>query len=87
MEGDATVQGFLTKVQDALGAYDPLVLTDGQGNEILDSEGTRGLKKCLYLCSLDQGFLNLCKLGAPFEGLNIVLLTLVPPKSTGSFQS
>ncbi|KAK7149287.1 hypothetical protein R3I94_008804 [Phoxinus phoxinus] len=42
MEGDATVQGVLTKVQDALGAYDPLVLTDGQGNEILDSEGTRG---------------------------------------------
>lgn len=45
------------------------------------------VKKNLYLCSLDQGFLNLCKLGVPFEGLNIVLLTLVPPKSTRSFQS
>lgn len=42
MEGDATLHGVLTKVQDALGAYDQLVLTDGQGNEILDSEGTRG---------------------------------------------
>ncbi|XP_060776208.1 uncharacterized protein LOC132885509 [Neoarius graeffei] len=42
LEGDATVQGILAKVQDALGAYDPLILTDGQGNEILDSEGTRG---------------------------------------------
>lgn len=45
-EGDATdttVQGILAKVQDALGAYDPLILTDGQGNEILDSEGTRGI--------------------------------------------
>ncbi|KAL2081072.1 hypothetical protein ACEWY4_022925 [Coilia grayii] len=41
-EGDANVQGILVKVQDALGAYDPLILTDGQGNEILDSEGTRG---------------------------------------------
>ncbi|XP_063052316.1 uncharacterized protein LOC134446953 [Engraulis encrasicolus] len=42
LEGDATVQGIVGKVQDALGVYDPLVLTDGQGNELLDSEGTRG---------------------------------------------
>ncbi|XP_056117497.1 uncharacterized protein LOC130094927 [Rhinichthys klamathensis goyatoka] len=42
MESEATVQGILSKVQDALGSYDPLMLTDAQGNEILDSEGTRG---------------------------------------------
>ncbi|KAL2081711.1 hypothetical protein ACEWY4_023564 [Coilia grayii] len=41
-EGHTNVQGILVKVQDALGAYDPLILTDGQGNDILDSEGTRG---------------------------------------------
>ena len=43
MESEVTVQGLLSKVQDALGSYDPLILTDAQGNKILDSEGTRGI--------------------------------------------
>ncbi|XP_072564944.1 uncharacterized protein [Paramormyrops kingsleyae] len=42
LESEATVLGILSKVQEALGSYDPLVLTDAQGNEVLDSEGTRG---------------------------------------------
>ncbi|KAA0724137.1 hypothetical protein E1301_Tti022212 [Triplophysa tibetana] len=42
MECEATVHGIIGKVQDALGSYDPVILTDAQGNEILDSEGTKG---------------------------------------------
>ncbi|MED6264544.1 hypothetical protein CHARACLAT_016040 [Characodon lateralis] len=42
MENEVTVQGMLNKVQHALGNYVSLILTDAQGNEILDSEGTRG---------------------------------------------
>ncbi|XP_056606974.1 uncharacterized protein LOC130424974 [Triplophysa dalaica] len=42
MECEATVHGIIGKVQDALGSYDPVILTDVQGNEILDSEGTKG---------------------------------------------
>lgn len=50
MECEATVHGIIGKVQDALGSYDPVILTDAQGNEILDSEGTKGayLSICLH---------------------------------------
>lgn len=47
MECGATVRGIVGKVQDALGSYDPVILTDAQGNEILDSEGTKG--KFVYI--------------------------------------
>lgn len=42
-EMEANVPGILGKVQEALGSPDPIRLTDSQGNEILDTEGTRGL--------------------------------------------
>ncbi|XP_076850044.1 uncharacterized protein LOC143498996 [Brachyhypopomus gauderio] len=42
MECEATVQGIIGKVQEALGSYDPITLTDAQGNAILESEGTKG---------------------------------------------
>ncbi|KAK7922225.1 hypothetical protein WMY93_009127 [Mugilogobius chulae] len=41
-EFEATVAGILNKVSDALDSADLMVLTDGQGNKIMDSEGTRG---------------------------------------------
>lgn len=49
-EYEASVPGILSKVQDALGSEDILILTDSQGNEILDTDGTKGA--CiLSLCS------------------------------------
>lgn len=41
-EFEATTTGILAKIHDALQSDDPLILTDAQGNEIVDSEGTRG---------------------------------------------
>ncbi|XP_051279260.1 uncharacterized protein LOC127376411 [Dicentrarchus labrax] len=41
-EFEASVMGILSKVNDALEEEDSRILTDGQGNKILDSEGTRG---------------------------------------------
>ncbi|KAK7929730.1 hypothetical protein WMY93_006125 [Mugilogobius chulae] len=41
-EPEACVTSILTKVKEALGQPGSLVLTDSHGNEILDSEGTRG---------------------------------------------
>ncbi|TRY60698.1 hypothetical protein DNTS_026269 [Danionella cerebrum] len=41
-ESEATPQGLIGKVQDAIGSHDPIVLTDAQGNAILESEGTTG---------------------------------------------
>ncbi|XP_042600962.1 uncharacterized protein LOC122140639 [Cyprinus carpio] len=41
-EFESSVSGILSKVKEALGQEDSLILTDGQGKEILDSEGTRG---------------------------------------------
>ncbi|XP_016397389.1 guanylate-binding protein 1-like [Sinocyclocheilus rhinocerous] len=41
-EFEASVPGIVSKVKEALGQDDSLILTDGQGKEILDSEGTRG---------------------------------------------
>ena len=42
LECEATLQGIIGKVQDAIGNHDPVVLTDAQGNAILESEGTTG---------------------------------------------
>lgn len=42
LECEATLHGIIGKVQDAIGNHDPMVLTDAQGNAILDSEGTTG---------------------------------------------
>ncbi|XP_045897567.1 uncharacterized protein LOC123965001 isoform X2 [Micropterus dolomieu] len=42
LECEATLQGIIRKVQDAIGSHDPMVLTDAQGNAILESEGTTG---------------------------------------------
>uniref|UniRef100_A0AAV2JII6 C-type lectin domain-containing protein n=1 Tax=Knipowitschia caucasica TaxID=637954 RepID=A0AAV2JII6_KNICA len=44
LEFEATITGILAKIHDALQCEDPFVLTDAQGNEIVDSEGTRGSK-------------------------------------------
>lgn len=41
-EGEANVPAMQEKVQEALGKSEPVRLTDGQGNELLDTEGTRG---------------------------------------------
>lgn len=40
LECEANLQGIIGKVQDAIGNHDNMVLTDAQGNAILDSEGT-----------------------------------------------
>ncbi|KAK3573349.1 hypothetical protein QTP86_024049, partial [Hemibagrus guttatus] len=42
MEFEATVPGITAKVQSALNSEEPLILTDAQGNEIVESEGTKG---------------------------------------------
>lgn len=41
-EMEANLQGIIRKMEDAIGNYDNIVLTDAQGNAILDSEGTTG---------------------------------------------
>ncbi|KAK0138164.1 hypothetical protein N1851_025520 [Merluccius polli] len=41
-ELEASVPSIISKVKDALGSVEPLILTDSNGVEILDSEGTRG---------------------------------------------
>lgn len=41
-EDEANIEGITSKMHEALGDHEPLVLTDSQGNLILDSEGTRG---------------------------------------------
>ncbi len=43
MEFEATVPGITAKVQSALNSEDPLILTDAQGNQIVESEGTKGI--------------------------------------------
>ncbi|KAK3554492.1 hypothetical protein QTP70_024299, partial [Hemibagrus guttatus] len=43
MEFEATVPGITAKVQSALNSEEPLILTDAQGNEIVESEGTKGI--------------------------------------------
>lgn len=41
-EQEASVPSMIDKVKDALGSNEQLILTDHNGVEILDSEGTRG---------------------------------------------
>jgi hypothetical protein len=41
-ECEASLPGIATKVQDAIGSHEPLILTDAQGNAIVESEGTTG---------------------------------------------
>ncbi|XP_030589338.1 uncharacterized protein LOC115782935 isoform X1 [Archocentrus centrarchus] len=41
LEAEANVEGITQKVKDALGCDEVITLTDSQGNEIVDSEGTR----------------------------------------------
>ncbi|XP_059403398.1 uncharacterized protein LOC132136873 isoform X2 [Carassius carassius] len=41
LEADATVERITAKVKDALGCDEPITLTDSQGSEIVDSDGTR----------------------------------------------
>ncbi len=43
MEFEATVPGIMAKVQSALNSEDLLILTDAQGNQIVESEGTKGI--------------------------------------------
>ncbi|XP_029967321.1 uncharacterized protein LOC115402855 [Salarias fasciatus] len=40
-EAEATVEGIASKVRDALDSEEDITLTDSQGNEIIDCEGTR----------------------------------------------
>ena len=40
LEADASVERITAKVKDALSCDEPLTLTDSQGIEIVDSEGT-----------------------------------------------
>lgn len=47
-EFESSVSGIVSKVKEALGQEDSLILTDGQGKEIMDSEGTRGIVNILY---------------------------------------
>ena len=42
-EFEASVTGILSKVNEALGQEDMLILTNSQGKKILDSEGTKGI--------------------------------------------
>lgn len=41
-EFEACVPTIISKVKEALGQEESVILTDSQGNEIMDSEGTRG---------------------------------------------
>jgi len=42
LESEASLQGIIGKVQDAIGSHDTIILSDAQGNAILESEGTTG---------------------------------------------
>ena len=42
-EFEAYVQTIISKVTEALGQQESIILTDSQGNEIVDSDGTRGM--------------------------------------------
>lgn len=41
-EAEASLQGIAAKVKEAIGSPENLVLTDSQGNAIVESEGTTG---------------------------------------------
>lgn len=42
LECETALQGIVRKVQDAIENYNPMILTDAQGNAILESECTTG---------------------------------------------
>ena len=46
-EFEACVQTINMKVTEALGQQETFILTDSHGNEIVDSEGTRGMFKMI----------------------------------------
>ena len=49
-EQEASVPCMIGKIKDALGSNEPLILTDHNAVEIVDSEGTRGASfEQLYL--------------------------------------
>lgn len=50
-EAKATVSGILAKIMEALGNDEPLILTDSQGNKILDTSGTTGTL-LLFSCGM-----------------------------------
>lgn len=41
-EFEASVDGMVAKIKQALNRDEDLILTDSQGNQILDSQGTQG---------------------------------------------
>ena len=41
-EYESSVPGIMAKAQEALGTEDNFILTDSQGNEIMDTDGTKG---------------------------------------------
>ncbi|KAK3551115.1 hypothetical protein QTP70_014019 [Hemibagrus guttatus] len=45
LECEASLQGIVGKVQNAIGNYNPIILTDAQGNAILESEGSQYWKQ------------------------------------------
>lgn len=42
-EFEACVATITSKVKEALGQQESFILTDSQGNEMIDSDGTRGM--------------------------------------------
>lgn len=59
IEFEACVATIASKVKEALGEQEHLILTDSQGNQIIDSEGTRG--KCDEVIILLQFLLCKCE--------------------------
>ncbi|KAM4615440.1 uncharacterized protein ACJ7VT_010553 isoform 1-T1 [Polymixia lowei] len=61
-EFEASVMGITSKVNDALEQEDSAILTDGQGNQILDTEGTRGSafwkQNARKVCAVKEGDLQ-----------------------------
>ncbi|KAG7214475.1 hypothetical protein INR49_022987, partial [Caranx melampygus] len=61
-EFEASVMGIASKVNDALEQEDSVILTDGQGNQILDTEETRGSafwkQNARKVCAVKEGHLQ-----------------------------
>jgi hypothetical protein len=66
LEAEACVERISAKVQDAVGSDEPITLTDTQGNEIMDSEGTRSK---LYDQKLASNLWFLINLNVDFKGV------------------
>lgn len=87
-EFEASVMGILSKVNDILEQEDSCILTDGQGNKILDSEGTRGIaerfvffirKKCEIVRISPAYFL--CKLQINLFVLGVIVQWFLETKT------